>query len=87
MDDKGIDFRIAPSNVPEAHVHVFVPARLVMCSSSLISATALPDLLPALLGRKEKWTIGPETTRLHCFFIKADIWQWHLPASQELIFH
>lgn len=74
-DDKGIDFCIVPFNAPEAHAYVFMPAQLVMCYSSLISAIALPDLLTALLGRKDKWTIGPETAWLHCFFIKVDIWQ------------
>lgn len=78
---------LVPSTVPEAHVYVFMTAQLVMCYSSLISAAALPDLLTALLRREEKWTIGPETTQPHCFFIKADIWQWHLHASQELTSH
>lgn len=78
---------LVPSTVPEAHVYIFMTAQLVMCYSSLISAAALPDLLTALLGREEKWTVGPETTQLHHFFIKADIWQWHLHASQELTSH
>lgn len=47
-----------------------MPAQLVMCYSSLISAIALPDPLAASLGRKEKWTKGPETPQLLCSLFK-----------------
>lgn len=81
--DKGIDFCIVPFNAPEAPAYIFMPAQLVMCYSSLISAIALPDPLAASLGRKEKWTKGPETPQLLCFFIQVDIWQQGFAAFQK----
>lgn len=82
-DDKGIDFCIISFNAPEAPAYIFMPAQLVMCYSSLISAIALPDPLAAFLGRKEKWTKGPETTQLHFLFIQVDIWQQGFAAFQK----
>lgn len=81
--DKGIDFCIVPFNASEAPAYIFMPAQLVMCYSSLISAIALPDPLAASLGRKEKWTKGPETPQLLCFFIQVDIWQQGFAAFQK----